>query len=93
MASLAKLGYTGITVENLGQLIPPDEYEEELEVMAEVRGYFQVSYKVKAFIPQSSAACPLMRNLFTHLRGSLTIFLWPLITISCLHLLSPCKAA
>lgn len=30
----------------LGKLIPPDEYETELGVMAEVRGYFQVAYKV-----------------------------------------------
>ncbi|KAJ3920874.1 P-loop containing nucleoside triphosphate hydrolase protein [Lentinula edodes] len=29
----------------LGKLIPPDEYETELGVMAEVRGYFQVAYK------------------------------------------------
>ncbi|KAF9066276.1 P-loop containing nucleoside triphosphate hydrolase protein [Rhodocollybia butyracea] len=31
--------------ELLGKLIPPDEYETELKVMAEVRGYFQVAYK------------------------------------------------
>ncbi|KAE9397406.1 hypothetical protein BT96DRAFT_1020873 [Gymnopus androsaceus JB14] len=31
--------------ELLGKLMPPDEYEKELKVMAEVRGYFQVTYK------------------------------------------------
>ncbi|TFY58284.1 hypothetical protein EVJ58_g6511 [Rhodofomes roseus] len=45
LSALAKLGYTGLTVDDLGKLNPPDEYEEELKVMAEVRAYFQVSYK------------------------------------------------
>lgn len=46
LAGLASIGYTGLTEEDLGKLNPPDEYETELQVMAEVRGYFQVSYKV-----------------------------------------------
>jgi len=45
LSLLASIGYTGICVEDLGKLNPPDEYETELRVMAEVRGYFQVSYK------------------------------------------------
>ncbi|KAH9928963.1 P-loop containing nucleoside triphosphate hydrolase protein [Fomitopsis serialis] len=45
LSALAKLGYTGLTADDLGKLHPPDEYEEELNVMAEVRAYFQVSYK------------------------------------------------
>lgn len=45
LALLAKLGYTGLTAEDLPKLSPPDEFEEELHVMAEVRAYFQVSYK------------------------------------------------
>ncbi|KII84204.1 hypothetical protein PLICRDRAFT_46578 [Plicaturopsis crispa FD-325 SS-3] len=45
LAALADLGYSGITAEDLGKLNPPDEYETELEAMAEVRGYFQVAYK------------------------------------------------
>jgi len=45
LAALAELGYKGLSVEDLGKLNPPDEYETELQVMAEVRGYFQVSYK------------------------------------------------
>ncbi|RDB17526.1 Interferon-induced GTP-binding protein Mx2 [Hypsizygus marmoreus] len=45
LASLAELGYTGLTEEDLGRLNPPDEYETELQVMAEIRGYFQIAYK------------------------------------------------
>ncbi|KZT07896.1 uncharacterized protein LAESUDRAFT_811749 [Laetiporus sulphureus 93-53] len=45
LALLTKLGYTGLEVEDLGKLNPPDEFEEELEVMAEVRAYFHVAYK------------------------------------------------
>ncbi|KAG6807134.1 hypothetical protein H0H93_001922 [Arthromyces matolae] len=26
-------------------MVPPDEYETEIQVMAEVRGYFQITYK------------------------------------------------
>ena len=46
MASLAELGYRNITEEDLVRLNPPDEYETEMRVMAEVRGYFKVSFKV-----------------------------------------------
>lgn len=45
LAALAEIGYPGLTLDDLGKLNPPDEYESELQVMAEVRGYFQVSYK------------------------------------------------
>lgn len=48
LASLAKLGYQGLTATDLGKLVPPDEYEKELEVMAEVRAYFKVAYKVRS---------------------------------------------
>lgn len=49
---LADIGHTGLNAEDLGKLNPPDEYETELRVMAEVRGYFQVSYKVRTRLPQ-----------------------------------------
>ncbi|KAI0758724.1 P-loop containing nucleoside triphosphate hydrolase protein [Fomes fomentarius] len=50
---LARLGLT-VTREDLGKLNPPDEFEEELEIMAEVRAYFQVSYKrVIDYVPLS----------------------------------------
>ncbi|TCD63213.1 hypothetical protein EIP91_005825 [Steccherinum ochraceum] len=45
MSALTKLGYTHITPEDLGKLVPPDVYEQEMDVMAEVRAYFQVAYK------------------------------------------------
>lgn len=46
LSALAMLGYH-VTAADLGKLHPPDIYEEELEVMAEVRSYFQVAYKVR----------------------------------------------
>ena len=49
LAGLAQLGYAGITEADLGKLAHPDTYEDELAVMAEVRAYFQVSYKVRSF--------------------------------------------
>ncbi|KAI0791138.1 P-loop containing nucleoside triphosphate hydrolase protein [Abortiporus biennis] len=45
LSLLAKLGHTDITVADLGKLNPPDIYERELDVMAEVRAYFHVAYK------------------------------------------------
>lgn len=47
LGMLADIGYTGLNAEDLGKLNPPDEYESELRVMSEVRGYFQVAYKVR----------------------------------------------
>ena len=45
--ALSNIGYTGITHESLKRLNPPDdEYEEEILVMADVRAYFDVAYKV-----------------------------------------------
>lgn len=43
---LGNLGYSGVCAKDLPKLNPPDEYENELRVMAEVRGYFKVAYKV-----------------------------------------------
>ncbi|GJE96959.1 Dynamin domain-conaining protein [Phanerochaete sordida] len=45
LTALAVLGYGSLTLEDLAKLRPPDMYEEELEVMAEVRAYFKVAYK------------------------------------------------
>ena len=47
LSILARLGYTNTTAEDFGKLIPPDVYEQEMDVMAEVRAYFHVSYKVR----------------------------------------------
>ncbi|KAL0952897.1 hypothetical protein HGRIS_007115 [Hohenbuehelia grisea] len=45
LAALAQIGYHGLEPEDLGKLNPPDEFDTELTVMSEVRGYFQVAYK------------------------------------------------
>ena len=64
LANLAKLGYHGLEEADLGKLNPPDVYEDELQLMAEVRAYFQVAYKVRA-----SGVAPTpsrVANLFTN---------------------------
>ena len=40
-------GYSDITAADLPALLPTDKYIEELIVMADVRSYFQVAYKVR----------------------------------------------
>lgn len=60
LALLAKLGYTGLNADDLGKLNPPDEFEEELQVMAEVRAYFHVAYKAS---PAASSKIRLVANL------------------------------
>ena len=47
LQALRELGYTDLRESDLIRLNPPDTYEEELNVMADVRAYFQVAYKVK----------------------------------------------
>ncbi|KAJ7108734.1 P-loop containing nucleoside triphosphate hydrolase protein [Mycena epipterygia] len=41
LAQLADLGYPGVTSDDFGKLRQVDEYETEIAVMSEVRGYFQ----------------------------------------------------
>ena len=57
LAALAKLGLN-VTEEDLGKLNPPDEYEDELALMAEVRAYFDVAYKVSLIIFRCSVTQP-----------------------------------
>jgi len=46
LRQLSIAGYTRLTETELrAKLVPTDEFEEELVVMADVRGYFQVAYK------------------------------------------------
>ncbi|PIL30975.1 transporter [Ganoderma sinense ZZ0214-1] len=53
LAALTKLSLN-VTEEDLGKLNPPDEYEDELVLMAEVRAYFDVAYKrIIDYIPLS----------------------------------------
>lgn len=50
---LAELGYTGISLTNLTKLEPSDDYEKELDTMAEVWAYFDVAFqRVVDGIPQ-----------------------------------------
>ena len=37
--------FRNINFSDLHRLLPPDEFADELNVMADVRGYFQVAYK------------------------------------------------
>ncbi|KAL4244707.1 hypothetical protein ABKN59_010895 [Abortiporus biennis] len=46
LKALAKSGCSGLTVEDLRKLLlASDEFEEEMEIMAEVKAYFQLYYK------------------------------------------------
>ncbi|KAJ7037326.1 P-loop containing nucleoside triphosphate hydrolase protein [Mycena alexandri] len=45
LAQLAELGYPGVASEDLGKLRQVDEFETEITVMSEVRGYFECAYK------------------------------------------------
>lgn len=47
LSVLARLGFGHVNLEDLGKLNPPDAYEQEMELMAEVRAYFHISYKVR----------------------------------------------
>jgi hypothetical protein len=45
LRALADAGYAGLCVSDLARLLPPDSFEEELVVMADVRAYYHVAYK------------------------------------------------
>jgi vacuolar protein sorting-associated protein 1 len=51
LQSLAKRGYCGIKREDLKRLHPHENFDDELVVMADVRAYFQVAYKVRMNAP------------------------------------------
>ena len=46
LKALEELGYPGLAFSDLSRLHPSDNFQIELEVMADVRAYFQVSFKV-----------------------------------------------
>ena len=48
ISALGKLGYHDLTAADLVRLIPPDEFDVELQVMAFVRSYFQIAYTVSS---------------------------------------------
>jgi thymidylate synthase ThyX len=69
LRALAEAGFAGLRVSDLARLLPPDSFEEELVVMADVRAYYHVAYK-------ASLAHHLRFNaLITSSSASLTIFL------------------
>jgi hypothetical protein len=48
LRALSELGYENLSLEDLSRLHPPDRFGEEITVMADVRAYWQVAYKVGA---------------------------------------------
>jgi hypothetical protein len=66
---LAEAGYAGLRVSDLARLLPPDSFEEELVVMADVRAYYHIAYKV------SLAHDVRFNALITSSSASSTIFL------------------
>lgn len=45
LRALAEAGYANIGIPDLARLLPPDSFQEELVVMADVRAYYHVAYK------------------------------------------------
>ncbi|PBK61230.1 hypothetical protein ARMSODRAFT_1089911 [Armillaria solidipes] len=45
ISALSAIGIEGIKANDLSKLLPPDQMEPALSIMAEVRAYFQVAYK------------------------------------------------
>ena len=72
---LRNAGFTDISQEVLkARIYPVVDFEDELEVMAEVRAYFQVAYKVSdlvRFYSPESESYTMFR--YAVVRGSLTI--------------------
>ena len=62
LSLLTKLGLSA-KEEDLGKLNAPDEFEEELELMAEVCAYFEVSYQVSQPLPFFSSPNEVIRDL------------------------------
>ncbi|KAH7908747.1 P-loop containing nucleoside triphosphate hydrolase protein [Hygrophoropsis aurantiaca] len=55
---LAQAGYGNLVEKDLVRLLPPDQFQDELVVMADVRAYFNVSYKrVIDYIPLKIEHC------------------------------------
>lgn len=50
--ALSVAGYANLTEADLARLHPPDAFEDEIGVMADVRAYFQVAYKVRIVTPR-----------------------------------------
>jgi hypothetical protein len=80
LRALADAGYANLRVSDLARLLPPDSFEEELSVMADVRAYYHVAYKVNlarhlrfnVLIAPSSASL----TIFLSRSSMLSIMLW-----------------
>jgi hypothetical protein len=72
--ALSEMGYSHLRKEDLARLHPPDEFYEELTVMADVRAYFQVAYKVRFSFSHVSRSILTVAN-FQRRRELLTICL------------------
>jgi hypothetical protein len=55
LAGLAELGVVGVKPEDIPKLLPPDQMEPALVIMADVRAYFQGSYNLFLFLFSSVA--------------------------------------
>lgn len=75
--ALESLGYKNLAVDDLHRLHPPDNFEEEITVMADVRAYFQVAYKrIIDYLPltlEHNLNQALCRDLQQHLWGKLKL--------------------
>ena len=49
LTALAEAGFPNLSAHHLQRLYPPDAFEQELNVMASVRAFFEVAYKVCPF--------------------------------------------
>jgi hypothetical protein len=80
LRALADAGYANLRISDLARLLPPNSFEEELGVMADVRAYYHVAYKVnlarhlrfKVLIAPSSASL----TIFLSRSSMLSIMLW-----------------
>lgn len=50
LSALARLGLVGLTPEDLYKLNASEDFEEELQLMAEVRAYFHLAYQVRQLL-------------------------------------------
>ena len=63
--SLSALGWSVRTdgllsgVETILAIVPPDDYDEEMGIMADVRSFFEVTYKV-CLIPSQVSLSPVI---------------------------------
>lgn len=50
LRALVEAGYPNLQASDLARLLPPGLFEDELLMMADVRAYYHVAYKVSCFL-------------------------------------------